>query len=73
MYVVVRAAAFAGVMLWCSFGGDWFGGVRLPPMALDTDLASSVKASDNLFLLDNTGVAPHHWNIVPSGVSLLSC
>ena len=50
MYVVCRAAAFAGVMLWCSFGGDWSGGVRLPPMSLDTDLASSVKASDNLFL-----------------------
>ena len=55
-------------------GGDWFGGVCLPPMALDTDLASSVKASDNSFLLDRTGGAPHRWNIVPSGgVSLLTC
>ena len=43
-------------------------------MALDTDLASSVKASDDSFLLDRTGGAPHRWNIVPSGgVSLLTC
>ena len=60
MYVVFRAPAFAGVMLWGSFGEDTLGGVRLPPMALDTDFASSVKASDSSFLLERTGGAPHH-------------